>query len=244
MAGVVSCPRAPSQCRTAGEHHRGRGGQPQQARAFPHCPCAPPSDAPTQEHPTGAVGLVSAPSPSAQHHPAVRTGSAGTQDSCRMPWGSPSWDYSGFSHLLFHPVSSPGHIRGSLALFTPPPSPPTLTSEPQGLGAPQQQPCAGCRDAPGTEVELTKLGLIPYRGLNPLRRPRGKQLAHPSSALALHSPSSTMEVSGIHQISPPAAVQDGEEETEGGAAVSSPQPQNPGTALKPRGANTRLRGMS
>lgn len=52
-------------------------------------------------------------------------------------------------------------------------------------------------------MELTKLGLIPYRGLNPLRRPRGKLLAHPSSALTLHSPSSTTEVSSIHQISPP-----------------------------------------
>lgn len=61
-------------------------------------------------------------------------------------------------------------------------------------------------------MELTRLGLIPYGGLNPPRRPRGKQLAHPSSALALHSSSSTMEVSGIHQSSPTAAVQDGEKD--------------------------------
>lgn len=40
-------------------------------------------------------------------------------------------------------------------------------------------------------MELTGLGLVPYGGLNPLRRPRGKHLAQPSSVLAPHSPSCT-----------------------------------------------------
>ena len=77
---------------------------------------------------------------------------------------------------------------------------------------------------------------------NPLRRPRGKQLAHPSSALVLHSPSSTPGGSGTHQSSPSAAVQD-RENRQGGAAISPPQPPKSWHSLKAQQGKHRAEGQ-
>lgn len=78
----------------------------------------------------------------------------------------------------------------------------------------------------------------------PSKKTRGGPLAHSSSALALHSPSSTRVVFGAHQGSPPAAAQDRDKDAQGGAVIFSPQSQNPGMTLKPGEANTKMRGKS
>lgn len=93
-------------------------------------------------------------------------------------------------------------------------------------------------------MELTRLRLIPYWRVNPLKKTGGEPLARPSSALALHSPSSTRAVFGVQQSSPPAAAQDRDKDAQGGAVISSPQSQNPGMTVKPGEANTKLRGKS
>lgn len=126
VAGAASCQRPPSHCRTVGEHRR---GQPQQPRAPPVLGALPVCGSCT--HPGASQGsCVSAPPPPQRwHHPAARTGSPGT---CQMPWGSPSGDYIGFSHPLFHPAH-----QGGPGVFRSPPSPPTA-----GAGG---SPAAGCR---------------------------------------------------------------------------------------------------
>lgn len=108
--------------RTASRWESIAGGQAQQPRVPPSAGSTahvPPVMHPPRSIPGGLWAGSQPTRPSPRHRPAARTGSPSTQGLCRTPWGSPSWDYTGFSHLLFHPASSPGHVRGSLALFIP-----------------------------------------------------------------------------------------------------------------------------
>lgn len=59
---------------------------------------------------------------------------------------------------------------------------------------------------------------------SPFKKTGGGALARPSSALALHSPSSTKEVFGVHQSSPPAAAQGRDRDAQGAALISPPKP--------------------
>ena len=176
-AGAASCPRPPSHCRTVGEHPRGAAAAAQgPPQCWQHCPCAP-RHAPTQERPRGAVGWVSAPAHGIALQPGQDPPAQRARAGCRgeaHPVIIQAFPTSSFI-LRHHQATS-----GVPGIVHPPPSPPTLAGAPQGLGAPRQQPCAGCRDAPGTEVELTGLGLVLYGALNPLRRPGGNSWPTPA----------------------------------------------------------------
>lgn len=90
-----------------------------------HCPCAPQSTHPGAAQ--GGCGLVSAPPGQLSAAPAARTGLPGTRGSCRMSWGSASWDDMSSSHLLFHPTPSPA-TSGVPALLIPLHVPPSRCS--------------------------------------------------------------------------------------------------------------------
>lgn len=194
VAGAASCQRPPSHCRTVGEHHR---GQPQQPRAPPSAGSTAPVWVmhPPRSIP-GELRLSPTP-PQRWHRPAARTGSPGTR---RMPWGSPSGDYTGFSHPLFHPAhqGGPGVVRS-------PPSPPTA-----GDGG---SPAAGC-GMQGCSRDRSGASRVQTWGTEPSKKTQGEAIGSPQLCPGpSQPPPSTTRVSGTHQSSPTTAVQGGEEDT-------------------------------